>query len=77
MLKFSPSIPYAFTEHGAIMAAGVLNTPLAIEVSVYVVRAFSQLREAIATHKSLADRLHSSNVGRMLGLKSSSTRSGS
>jgi len=39
-LKFSPSLPYAFTEHGAIMLASVLNTRRAIEVSVYVVRAF-------------------------------------
>ena len=44
-LKFSPNPPYAFTEHGAIMAASVLNSPSAVEVSVYVVRAFVQLRE--------------------------------
>jgi len=46
--------PYAFTEHGAIMAASVLNTPRAVEVSVYVVRAFVKLRETISTHKELA-----------------------
>ncbi|HKV47905.1 MAG TPA: ORF6N domain-containing protein [Candidatus Acidoferrales bacterium] len=46
--------PYAFTEHGAIMAASVLNTPQAVEVSVYVVRAFIKLRETISTHKELA-----------------------
>ncbi len=45
--------PYAFTEHGAIMAAGVLNTPRAIEVSVFVVRAFVKLREFIASNKEL------------------------
>jgi hypothetical protein len=39
-LKFSPVPPYAFTEHGAIMAASVLNSPRAVEMSVYVVRAF-------------------------------------
>jgi phage regulator Rha-like protein len=50
-------LPYAFTEHGAIMAATILNTPRAIEVSVYVVRAFVQLREVLATHKQLAERL--------------------
>ena len=50
-------LPYAFTEHGAIMAATILNTPRAIEVSVYVVRAFVQLREVLATHKELAERL--------------------
>ena len=39
-LKFSPVLPYAFTEHGAIMAATVLNTSRAIQVSIYVVEAF-------------------------------------
>ncbi len=39
--------PYAFTEHGAIMAATILNTPRATQVSVYVVRAFVELREAL------------------------------
>ena len=46
--------PYAFTEHGAIMLAAVLNTPRAIEVSVFVVRAFVRLREILTTHKALA-----------------------
>jgi hypothetical protein len=41
----------AFTEHGAIMAASVLNSPRAIEVSVYVVRAFVRMRDALATHR--------------------------
>lgn len=50
-------LPYAFTEHGAIMAASVLNSPRAIEVSVYVVRAFVRLREAALAHKDLAERL--------------------
>lgn len=49
--------PYAFTEHGAIMAASVLNTPRAIEVSVYVVRAFVKLRELLSTHKEMAGKL--------------------
>ncbi len=47
--------PWAFTEHGAIMAASVLNTPRAVEVSVFVVRAFVKLRELSATHKELAE----------------------
>jgi len=51
--------PYAFTEHGAMMAAMVLNSPRAVEVSVYVVRAFVRLREAAVLHKDLADRLSS------------------
>jgi phage regulator Rha-like protein len=49
--------PYAFTEHGAIMAASVINSHRAIEVSVYVVRAFVKLREMLRTHKELARRL--------------------
>ena len=49
-LRFSPTMPFAFTEHGALMAASVLNTPRAVEVSLYVVRAFVTLREALATH---------------------------
>ena len=56
-LKFSPTVPFAFTEHGALMAASVLNTPRAVEVSLYVVRAFVELREALPTHKELATRL--------------------
>jgi len=47
-------LPYAFTEHGAIMAATVLNSPKATEVSVYVVRAFVRLREILASDKELA-----------------------
>jgi hypothetical protein len=50
-------LPYAFTEHGAIMAANLLSSPRAVEVSVYVVRAFVRLRELAATHGDLAKRL--------------------
>jgi uncharacterized membrane protein len=46
--------PYAFTEHGAIMAATVLNSPRAVQVSVYVVRAFVQVRRMLAQNKELA-----------------------
>ena len=56
-LKFSKALPLAFTEHGTIMAASVLNSPKAVEVSVFVVRAFVQLREAIAGHKELARKI--------------------
>jgi len=56
-LKFSKALPLAFTEHGAIMAASVVNSPKAVEVSVFVVRAFVQLREAIAGHKELARKI--------------------
>lgn len=56
-LKFSKVLPYAFTEHGAIMAASVLNSSRAIEVSVYIVRAFVKLRHTIAEHKELARKI--------------------
>ena len=52
-LKF---LPYAFTEHGAIMAATILNSPRAVEMSIYVVRAFVQLRELLGSNKELARR---------------------
>lgn len=56
-LKFSPALPYAFTEHGAIMAANVLKSERAIEMSVFVVRAFIKLREMLSTHKRLAGKV--------------------
>jgi len=64
-MKFSKALPYAFTEHGAIMAASVLNTPRAIEMSVYVVRAFVRLRRLLATHKELAAKV--AELERVLG----------
>ena len=56
-LKFSKVLPYAFTEHGAITAPSVLNSSRAIEVSVYIVRAFVKLRRTIAEHKELARKI--------------------
>jgi len=50
-------LPYAFTEHGAIMAANLLSSERAVEVSVYVVRAFVRMRELAVTHGDLAQRL--------------------
>jgi hypothetical protein len=50
-------LPYAFTEHGAIMAATILNSPRAVEMSVYVVRAFVKLRELLASNRDLAQKL--------------------
>ena len=49
--------PSAFTEHGAIMAATILNSPRAVEMSLYVVRAFVKLRELLASNQELARRL--------------------
>jgi phage regulator Rha-like protein len=50
--------PYAFTEHGAIMAATILNSKRAIEMSVFVVRAFVHLRESLATNRKIAGKLN-------------------
>ena len=50
-------LPYAFTEHGTIMAAMVLNSPRAVEMSVHVVRAFVRLRQILASHAELAQKL--------------------
>jgi hypothetical protein len=56
-LKYSKSLPYVFTEHGTLMAASVLNTPRAVEVSVFIVRAFVKLRKIISEHKELAIKI--------------------
>lgn len=56
-LKYSPTAPFAFSEYGAVMLASVLNSPRAVEVSLLVVRAFVQLRDALSMHKDLAERL--------------------
>ena len=52
-------LPLAFTEHGAIMTATVLSSTRAVDMSVYVVRAFVQLREVLTAHKDLAIKLAS------------------
>jgi phage regulator Rha-like protein len=69
-------LPYVFTEHGAVMAASVLNSPKAVEMSVEVVRAFVRLRQILAANRQLAARVddlerkmnqsnaaHSNNIG--------------
>jgi hypothetical protein len=56
-LKFSKTLPYAFTEHGAIQAANVLASSQAVEMGIYVVRAFVHLREALSTNADVAKRL--------------------
>jgi hypothetical protein len=49
-------LPHAFTEHGAIMAAMILNSSRAVEMSVYVVRAFVHLRDLLASNRQLAEK---------------------
>ena len=56
-LKFSPRLPYAFTEHGTIMAANVLNSERAVHASVEVVRAFVRLRLLLTSNAELSHRL--------------------
>ena len=56
-LKFAKAMPFAFTEHGSIMAASVLNSPRAVAMSVYVVRAFLQMREQLAVNREILKRL--------------------
>ncbi|TNC96191.1 MAG: hypothetical protein FD121_1201 [Gallionellaceae bacterium] len=56
-LKYSRTLPYAFTEHGALMLGNVLKSERAVEMSVFVVRAFVQLREMLSTNKELAAKL--------------------
>jgi hypothetical protein len=56
-LKYSRTLPTAFTEHGAIMAATVLKSKRAVEMSVFIVRAFVELREMLARNRDLARKL--------------------
>ncbi len=56
-LKYAAALPRAFTEHGAIMVASVLNSERAVRVSVAVVRAFIHLRQLLASHADLARKM--------------------
>lgn len=50
-------LPFAFTEHGALMLASILNSPSAIAASIYVVRAFVKLREVLSMHQELSEKI--------------------
>jgi hypothetical protein len=52
-------LPYAFTEHGAVMAANILRSERAVQMSVFVVRAFIRMRAALADNRDLARKLAS------------------
>lgn len=52
-LKFSPVLPNVFTEHGAVMLASVLNSEVAIQVNIQIVRVFTKMRELLSTHKDI------------------------
>ena len=50
--------PYAFTEHGAVMAANILNSERAVQMSIFVVRAFLRMRQTLARNRALTDKLN-------------------
>ncbi|MEW6601741.1 MAG: ORF6N domain-containing protein [Nitrospirota bacterium] len=56
-LRFSHVLPFAFTEHGAVMLATVLNSTIAVQTSIQVVKAFIKLRGILATQKDLARKI--------------------
>ena len=56
-LKFSPTLPYAFSEHGALMLGNILKSGRAVEVSLHIVRTFVKIREMLSSHKELALKL--------------------
>ena len=56
-LKYSSNLPFAFTEHGAVMLASVLNSDRAIEVNIQIVRIFTQIRETLLTNKDILLKL--------------------
>ena len=55
--KHSKYLPFAFTEHGALMAANVLKSETAVSMSIYVVRAFIRMREELTSRRDLEERL--------------------
>lgn len=57
-IKYSRQLPYAFTEHGAIMLANVLNSKTAVAASIQVVKTFIKMREIFGQNKQLAERLY-------------------
>ncbi len=56
-LKYSSTLPYAFTEHGAIMLANVLNSPIAVDTSIQIVRAFVRVRQIVSANAELSRKL--------------------
>jgi hypothetical protein len=73
LLRHSTSLPHAFTEYGAIMAANVINSSLAIQMSVFIVRAFVKLRKAILNYKELGLKL--SEIEKTVGIHDEAIRS--
>ncbi len=57
-LKFSPVLPYVFTEHGALMAATVLNSPKAATITLLIIRTFVKLRQMLSENKDFKEQLN-------------------
>ena len=75
-LKYSPNLPYVFTEHGAVMLASILNSERAIEMNIQIVRIFTQIRELLLTNKDILLKLeqlekkvinHDENIQKIFG----------
>ena len=58
-LRFSPTLPLAFSEHGALMLVSVLKSPTAVESSIQIVRTYIRMREALMSHAELGRKLQS------------------
>ena len=56
-LRFSPMLPYAFTEHGILMLSSVLHSKRAIQVNIAIMRAFVKLREMLSAHTEFRQKL--------------------
>jgi len=56
-LKFSPNLPYVFTEHGAVMLASILNSDRAIIVNIQIVRVFTRMRQLLESHTEIIRKL--------------------
>jgi phage regulator Rha-like protein len=57
VLRFSPNLPYAFTEYGAIMLANVLNSDKAIQVNIQIVKVFTKMKEMLLSNKDILLKL--------------------
>lgn len=74
-LKFSSALPYAFTEYGAVALANVFASSQAVEMGIYLVRAFVRLRQAAGLHEDLAKRLAANSKIRLSSWSCLTTRS--
>jgi len=60
-LRYSPNLPYAFTEHGAVMLASILNNERAIKVNIQIVRVFTKMRRLLETHSLIMEKIEELN----------------